>query len=140
MSKRNIIFICVAVVVVIAIALIVYFVVANQSNKTSDDTKIVLEKYENYELAKTIEITDKKTINELNTICNNVSLEQDENTENLAIRNDVKLDLKNGKVFFIQLDLPEYCYMEDSSSNTKLVIKTPSGLLDSVNNILNENQ
>lgn len=139
MSKRNIIFICVAVAVVIAIALIIYFVVANKSNNTSDDTKIIIEKYENSELAKTIEITDKKTMNELNTICNNISLEQDENTENLAIRNDVKLDLRNGKIFFIQLDLPEYCYMEDSSSNTKLVIKTPAGLLDSINSILNEN-
>ncbi len=139
MSKRNIIFICVAVAVVIAIALIIYFVVANKSNNTSDDTKIIIEKYENSELAKTIEITDKKTTNELNTICNNISLEQDENTESLAIRNDVKLDLRNGKVFFIQLDLPEYCYMEDSSSNTKLVIKTPAGLLDSINSILNEN-
>lgn len=139
MSKRNIIFICVAVAVVIAIALIIYFVVANKSNNTSDDTKIIIEKYENSELAKTIEITDKKTMNELNTICNNISLEQDENTESLAIRNDVKLDLRNGKIFFIQLDLPEYCYMEDSSSNTKLVIKTPAGLLDSINSILNEN-
>lgn len=139
MSKRNIIFICVAVAVVIAIALIIYFVVANKSNNTSDDTKIIIEKYENSELAKTIEITDKKTMNELNTICNSISLEQDENTESLAIRNDVKLDLRNGKIFFIQLDLPDYCYMEDSSSNTKLVIKTPAGLLDSINSILNEN-
>lgn len=139
MSKRNIIFICIAVAIVIVLALIIYFVVANQSNKENSERKIVLEKYENYELVKTIDITDKKTTNELTSICNNISLEQDENTKSLAIRNDVKLDLNNGTVLFIQLDLPEYCYMENNNSNEKLVIKMPNGLLDAVNEILNKN-
>ena len=77
---------------------------------------------------------------EIKEICDNPSLEQDDTTPYLAIRNDVKLDLGNEKFFMIQLDLEEYCYYEDAASNTKLVIKMPEGLLEKVNEILLKNQ
>lgn len=140
MNKKTIIYICLAVVVVISIAIALYFIIANNSNNTDKVEKIVLEKYENYELAKTLEITDKKKLKELTTIYEGVSLEQDENTESLAIRSDVKLDLGNGTIFFIQLDIPDYCYMENSNTNVKTVIKMPVGLLEYVNTVLNENK
>lgn len=139
MSKRNIIFICIAVAVVIIIAFTVYFIVA--STKDSNTDKITLIKYdENFDVEKTIEITNKKQMKEIKELCDNPSLEQDDTTQYLAIRNDVKIDLGNEKFFMIQLDLEEYCYYEDVASNTKLVIKMPEGLLEKVNEILSENQ
>ena len=139
MSKRNIIFICIAVAIVIIIAFTVYFIVA--STKYSNTDKITLIKYdENFDVEKTIEITNKKQMKEIKELCDNPSLEQDDTTQYLAIRNDAKLDLENEKFFMIQLDLEEYCYYEDASSNTKLVIKMPEGLLEKVNEILSENQ
>lgn len=141
MSKRNIIFICIAVAVVIVIAFVVYFAVSSNKNDSTENVeKITLTKYnDNFEVEKTIEITNKKQLKELKNLCNNPSLEQDDTTPYLAIKNDVKLDLGNGKYIMIQLDLEDYCYYEDSSSNTKLVIKMPDGLLEKVNSIIADN-
>ena len=141
MSKRNIIFICIAVAVIIVVAFAVYFIVkaVNKSEKP-DEGKIIIEKYdENFDIEKTIEITNKKQIKQLKDICENPSLEQDEETPYIAIRNDVKVDLGNGKFLMIQLGLDEYCYYEDANTQTQLVIKMPEGLLEKVNEILSEN-
>ena len=142
MSKRNIIFICIAVAVVIIIAFAVYFIViGTKNNSTENAEKITLIKYnDNFDVEKTIEITNEKQIKEIKELCNNPSLEQNDTTPYLAIRNDVKLDLENEKFFMIQLDLEEYCYYEDAASSTKLVIKMPEGLLEKVNEILSKNQ
>ena len=142
MSKRNIIFICVAVAVIIVIAFAVYFI-AKAVNKPEepDEGKIVIEKYdENFNIEKTIEITNKKQIKELKKICENPSLEQDDTTPYIAIRNDLKIDFENGKYFMIQLNLQDYCYYEDTNLSTQLVIKMPKGLLEKVNDILEKNQ
>ncbi len=141
MNKRNIIFICIAIAAVIVIAFAVYFITTkSNSNNTENANKIVVEKYnENFDVEKTIEITNKKQMKEIEKICDNPSLEQDDLTPYLAIRNDVKLDLGNSRFFMIQLDLPEYCYYEDDASETKLVIKMPEGLLDKVNQLISEN-
>lgn len=140
MSKRNIIFICVAIAIVLVIAIVIYFVVINNKAADLNEAKIIIEKYdENSNVEKTIEITDKKQIKEIEEICDNPSLEQDEDSPYIAIRNDVKLDLGNNKFFMIQLELEEYCYYEDANSDTKLVIKMPEGLLEVVNKILEEN-
>lgn len=139
MSKKTIIYIACAVAVALIIAFAVYFIIAaNKSGNAENKQKIIITKYNStFEEEKTVEITDKKQIKEINKICENPSLEQDDTTPYLAIRNDIKIDLGKGKLFIIQLDLPEYCYYEDS--NTKLVIKMPVGLLEKVNNILAEN-
>ncbi len=135
MSKKNIIFICAAVAVIIAIALIVYFVLTSNNSANNTD-KIVITKYnDNFEVEQTIEITNKKEMKEFKNIYENVSLEQDDTTPYLAIRNDAKVDLGNGKFFMLQLDLNKYCYYENPETNTKLVIKMPAGLLEKVNEI-----
>lgn len=141
MSKRNIIFICIAVAVVIVIAFAVYFIVTSTKNNTTESLdKITLIKYdENFNVEKTIEITNKRQIKKIEKLCNTLSLEQDATTLYPAIRNDVKLDLGNEKFFMIQLDRKEYCYYQDTASNIKLVIKMPEGLLEKVNEILSEN-
>ncbi len=141
MSKRNIIFICVAVAVIIVVAFAVYFIVKPvNDSKNSDNEKIIIEKYdEDFNVEKTVEITNKKQIKQLKDICENPSLEQDDETPYLAIRNDVKIDLGNGKFLMIQLGLDKYCYYEDANTDTQLVIKMPEGLLEKVNDILAKN-
>ena len=141
MNKKTIIYIACAVAITLIIAVAIYFIVtANKSKNSEVEPKIILTKYnENFETEKTIEITNKKQMQEINKICKNPSLEQNEETQSYIIINDVKLDLGNGKFFMIQLDLKEYCYYEDANSNTKLVIKMPAGLLEKVNNILIQN-
>lgn len=142
MKKRTIIYIACGVAIALIIAFAVYFIIAaNKSGNAENKQKIIITKYNStFEEEKTVEITDKKQIKEINKICENVSLEQDDISISLGIRRDVKVDLGNGKIFFIQLDLPvNYCYYEDSNSNTELVIKMPEGLSDKVNNILAQN-
>lgn len=141
MNKKTVVYIACAVVLVIAIALILYFTVFNKniSNTNEDQNKINIIIYdENFDVAKTIEITNKKQRKEIEKICDNPSLEQDEDSPYLAIKNDLKIDFDNGKFFMIQLNLPEYCYYEDANSDTKLVIKMPEGLLDKVNELISE--
>jgi len=141
MKKRTIIYIACGIAVALIIAFAIYFIInANKNGKVENEQKIIIEKYdENFNVEKTIEITDKKQIKEINKICETPSLEQDDTTLYLAIRNDVKLDLGNNKFFMIQLDLEDYCYYEDANSNTKLVIKMPEGLLEIANKLLQEN-
>jgi len=135
MNKKNIIFICIAVAIIVIIAFVLYFVFNNKTNDKTD--KITLIQYDSdFNVKETFELTNNKQIEEINNICENISLEQDDTTPYLAIRNDVKLDLGNGKSFIIQLNLSEYCYYEDLNSNTKLVIKMPQGLLEKINEIL----
>ena len=142
MKKRTIIYIACAVAIALIIAFAVYFAInANKNGKVENEQKIIIEKYDdNFDVEKTIEITDEKDLKEINKICKNPSLEQDDTTPYLAIRNEVKVDLGSGRFFMIQEDLNEYCYYEDTNSNTKLVIKMPEGLLEKVNNILAENK
>ena len=139
MKKRTIIYIACGVAIALIIAFAVYFIVKfNKSNNLNTEQKIIITKYnEKFEVEKTFEITDKAEIKEINKICKNLSLEQD---KQYAIRNDIKLDLGNGKFFMIQEDFTEYCYYEDTNSNTKLVIKMPQELLEKINNLLAENQ
>ena len=142
MNKRTIIYIACGIALALIIAFAVYFVVkANKSGNVENEQKIVITKYDdNFEIEKTVEITDKKEIKEFNKTYGNPSLEQDDTSPYLAIRNDLKVDLGNGKFFMIQEDLNEYCYYEDAKSNTKLVIKMPEGLLEKINSILSGNQ
>lgn len=138
MKKKTIIYIACAIAVALIVAFTIYFIATvNKGRNVENSIKIVITKYdENFEVEKEIELTDKKQIKEMNKICENPSLEQDDTSPYLAIRNDIKLDLGNGNFFMIQEDLNEYCYYEDASSNTKLVIKMPEGLLEKVNDIL----
>lgn len=141
MNKKTVMYIVCAVVLVIAIALILYFTVFNKnvSNTNEEQNKISIITYdENFDVAKTIEITNKKQIKEIEKICDNLSLEQDEEYQNYLIRNDIKLDLGNGRFFIIQTDLQECCYYEDEGSDTKLIIKMPEGLLEKVNELISE--
>lgn len=134
MDKKTIIYISCLVALIIIIIFSIYFIPL--SNKTENlNPKIVIEKYdENFEIEKTFQIIDKKQVNEIIKICETPSLEQDDTSQYLAIRNDVKIDLGNGKFFMMQLDLPEYCYYENGNIN--LVIKTPKGLLEKVNSFI----
>lgn len=136
MNKKAIIYVSCLVALIIIIIFAIYFtVISNKTENSNSDSKIVIEKYdENFEIEKTFQIIDKKQVNEIIKICENPSLEQDDISPYLAIRNDVKIDLGNGKFFMIQLDLPEYCYYENE--DTKLVIKMPEGLLAKVNEFL----
>lgn len=141
MNKKTIIYIACAVAVALIIALAVYFAVtANKTGTTENKQKIVITKYDNnFEVEKSIEVTKKKQVKELIQICDNVSLEQDETSKYLAIKNDIKVDLANGVLFYIQLELTDYCYIENSNSNIKAVIKMPQGLYEYVQNALQEN-
>lgn len=140
MNKKTIIYIACVIALLLVIVFAIYFAISSNKTNIPNRAVIKLERFdEDYNLERTIEIKKKKQIDEIKEICNNLSLEQYEELQNLGISNDVKLDLGNGKFLMIQLDLPEYCYYEDEASNTKLVIKMPEGLLEKVNQILEKN-
>ena len=140
MNKKTIIYIACVIALLLVIVFAIYFAISSNKTNIPNRAVIKLERFdEDYNLERTIEIKKKKQIDEIKEICNNLSLEQYEELQNLGISNDVKLDLGDGKFLMIQLDLPEYCYYEDADSNTKLVIKMPEGLLEKVNQILEKN-
>ena len=138
MNKKTIIYIACAIAIAVIIAFTICFIImTKKTGSIEDQQKIVVTTYnDNFEEEKIIEITNKKQIKEINKICQNPSLEQDDTSPYLAIRNDIKIDLGNGKFIMIQEELSEYCYYEDANSNTKLVIKMPEELLEKVNDIL----
>ena len=138
MKRKTIIYIACAAAALI-IAFTIYFVInANKFGNKENEQKIVITKYnDNFEVEKILEITDKKQKKEINNICGNPSLEQDDISKSIAIGKDITVDLGNGKIYTIQLDLPvSYCFYEDVNSATKLAIKMPEGLLEKVNDIL----
>ncbi len=153
MSKRKIIIICSIVAVIIVVAVAVFFItkaVVNNSNnsgakaqnetKNEDVEKIIIEIYDDdFNVERTIEITNKKQIKELKSVCENPSLEQDDMTPYLVVENDIKLDLTNGVYYIFQSDLKDYCFYNNDNTNTKLTIKMPEGLLEKVNEILANN-
>ena len=143
MNKKLIIYISCGILLAIIIGVALYFIIRSNNRVDSDNVystqKVIIEKYENDGTTKTIEVTKKKQVKELIEICDNVSLEQDETSKYLAIKNDIKVDLDNGVLFYIQLELTDYCYIENSNSNIKAVIKMPQGLYEYVQNALQEN-
>lgn len=141
MNKKNTIYIFCTVAVILIIAIIIcYLIVGNKANKTESKAKILIEQYdENFEINKTIEITDKKQIKKLKEIYNNCSLEQDEEFESIGVRNDIKIKIEDGKLFILQTELEDYCYYENSETNTNLTIKMPDELLQIVNYYMNNN-
>ena len=66
-------------------------------------------------------------------------LEQDETSKYLGIKNDIKVELEDGKFFMIQANLKDYCYYENEETNQKFTIKMPDGLLQIVNENINKN-
>lgn len=143
MNKKLITYIICGVLVAIIIGVSIYFIIKTNNKVDSDNVystqKVIIQKYENDGTVKSIEVTKKKHIKELIQICDNVSLEQDETSKYLAIKNDIKVDLDNGVLFYIQLELTDYCYIENTNSNIKAVIKMPQGLYEYVQNVLQEN-
>ena len=79
------------------------------------------------------------TYDELKEIYNNCMLEQDETSKYLGIKNDIKVELEDGKFFMIQANLKDYCYYENEETNQKFTIKMPDGLLQIVNENINKN-
>lgn len=140
MNKKVIIYISCGIVIALILGISIYFILRNNFSNVLDNVyntkKVVVEKYEDDGTTKAIEITKTNEIKKLTEICNNISLEQDDTSAHLAIKNDVKIDLNNGIIFFIQLDLDDYCYMENENSNINAVIKMPEGLLGYINEIL----
>lgn len=141
MSKKNVIYMICVIVLVLIIAIAVYFAtVSNKANKLEVKDKIIIEQYdENFEINKTIEVTDKKQIENLKELYNNCSLAQEEEFKNIGIRNDIKIKIEDGKYFILQTELDDYCYYENSETNTNLTIRMPNDLLQIVNYYLNNN-
>lgn len=122
-------------IAVIIIAIGVYF--ALQKINKSATKNITIEKYnENNEIEKTVEIKNKNDVNKLFEICDKISLDQDETTENLWIKSDIVVNLQNGLTLFLQEGLDDYCFYK--TEDISCTIKTPEGLLDFVNNALKD--
>lgn len=138
MKKNKLLFIIIGIVLAVAIiGVTIYFIIANKEPVTINNTVTETITIENLaEGNKTIEISKKKEIEQLKEIYSKISLEQDETSKYLAIKNDIKIDLNNGILFYLDNNLDDYCYYEDSNTNTKFVIKMPEGLLDFVNSAL----
>lgn len=135
MKKSTIIYMVSITIAVIIIAIGVYF--ALQKINKSATKNITIEKYnENNEIEKTVEIKNKNDVNKLFEICDKISLDQDETTENLWIKSDIVVNLQNGLTLFLQEGLDDYCFYK--TEDISCTIKTPEGLLDFVNNALKD--
>ena len=112
---------------------------SKSKNETIKGTVKIIQYGENLEETKSIEVKNKQQIKELKEIYNNCMLEQDETSKYLGIKNDIKVELEDGKFFMIQANLKDYCYYENEETNQKFTIKMPDGLLQIVNENINKN-
>ena len=140
MNKKNIIIIC-SVIAIIIISIVISFSIlkSKSKNETIKGTVKIIQYGENLEETKSIEVKNKQQIKELKEIYNNCMLEQDETSKYLGIKNDIKVELEDGKFFMIQANLKDYCYYENEETNQKFTIKMPDGLLQIVNENINKN-
>ena len=140
MNKKNIIIICSVIAIIIISAVVVFAVSKSKSKGESPNESIKIIQYgENLEETKIVEIKNKKQKKELKEIYSNCVLDQDETSKYLGIRNDLKVELGEGKFFMIQTNLKDYCYYENGETNQKFIIKMPDGLLQIVNENINKN-
>ena len=114
MNKKNIIIIC-SVIAIIIISIVISFSIlkSKSKNETIKGTVKIIQYGENLEETKSIEVKNKQQIKELKEIYNNCMLEQDETSKYLGIKNDIKVELEDGKFFMIQANLKDYCYYEN---------------------------
>ena len=147
MKNKIIIYALCGVLIAIILGISIYLIMSNNKMKNTYNTndisgeisKITIIKKQEDKNDKTIEITEKNKIEELAKICNNVSLEQDEISKYLAIKKDVKIDLNNGLIFYIQLSLDDYCNIGHTETHIDKMIKMPNGLMEYIETILLEN-
>lgn len=145
MNKKTIIYIAYIIAVVLIIAFSIFFIIRSRISNSNESVplanqKFIITKYDDdFETKKTVEVSDKSNVKKLKKIFQTLSLEQDEESKYYAIRNDLKIEQESGIYIMIQTDFTDYCYYEDPSSETKLIIKTPDGLLELANNILSGN-
>ena len=123
MNKKNIIIIC-SVIAIIIISIVISFSIlkSKSKNETIKGTVKIIQYGENLEETKSIEVKNKQQIKELKEIYNNCMLEQDETSKYLGIKNDIKVELEDGKFFMIQANLKDYCYYEYEETNQKFTI------------------
>lgn len=138
MKNKKILYIITSVIAIIVISAVIYLAVTltNKPKSPYYTKNVTITKYEDDNKAKTLEITDKRLVNKLIKICDNMNFNQDEKAKKLSIKNDVKVDLQNGTIFYIQKGLEEYCYIE--TGDIKKVILIPEGLYNYVNENLPE--
>lgn len=139
MKKNTIIYIAAGILVLIIIGLSIFFIISNNNSNKKNvyyTKKVTLSRLENDEPVKTVEIKNTNLVKQLIKICNNISLEQDEKAQRLAIINDIKIDLNNGTVIYMQEGLDTYCYIENQDVNQ--VISMPAGLVDFINKNLSK--
>lgn len=138
MNKKNIIIIC-SIIVIIIISIVILFSISKSKDGTTKENVKIIQYGENLEETKSVEIKNKQQIKELKAIYNNCVLDQDETSKYLGIKNDIKVELEDGKFFMIQANLKDYCYYENEEANQKLTIKMPDGLLQIVNENIDKN-
>ena len=134
MNKKNIILIiCIAIAIAIIICAILMVLLPKNINSTSI---IRIEKYNtNFETEQVIEVKNSKDTKQLLKACNEETLNDDGVPQNLAIRKDLKIDLKNGTYFIIQQDLQEYCYYENTNTGKKMIVEMPEELIEYIYSI-----
>ncbi len=133
MSKKNIIIISsVAAFLIIAIVITLILVLNKKTIK--------IEKYnDDFEVDKTIELKDKKTVRKLYKIAKEKNLTTENVSQDMGIKNDIKVIFEDGRFFIMQFDLDNYCYYENPNTDTKIFVNMPEELLNIVTNLLEEN-
>lgn len=138
MSKKNIILIiCIAIAIAIVICALLMVLLPKNSGKQSGTVVMKIIKYdENMEIKKEIDVTRDEEVKQLMEACNEERLDKGEVAQNLAIRNDIKVDLLNGTYFMIQQDVEDYCFYKNTNTNKKMIVKMPAGLIEYIDSNL----
>ena len=139
MNKKTIILVSSIIGILLILAFTVYFIYLKHSNELNANKKVTITKYDDgFNIEKTVELDDKKQINEIHNIFKKIDLVQKEELSTKLIKNEVKIELDNNIFIMIELDISDYCYYEDPNTDTKLIIEMPNGLLDIVKNVINK--
>ena len=138
MNKQVLIYVVSGVVVLLVLAVAIYFGFMAKTTEETGAEKVTIELHDYSQaedLVKTVDVTDKKDLRKLNGYYNKIS----ELTEPISplVLDEAVLTFEDGTKISIELEKPEYIYVSDFQGSDKhFAAKTPEGLVSFVQELL----
>jgi len=128
MNKKNIIIIL-SIVIAVILAVVVFIVI---NNLKSDETILIEEFDQDLKITKTIKIDKTKQVNKLKDLISKIKVSFDEDSQQIAVKKDIRVTLNSGEFYYIQKDYKDSCYYENPNDGTKAIVKLPDNFVDTI--------
>ena len=139
MSKQVLIYVVSGVIVLIVLAVAMYFGFVSKSEEEGIELKKVTIELHDYskenDLVKRVTITDKNDLKKLNSYYKNIAKPSE--PLSVAILNEGILTFEDGTKIYVAFDMPEYCYVaEFNGSDEHFAGNAPEGFISFIQELL----